>query len=1003
MANILWTVNTGHNLGTFPESTVQTINLPVVADVEQLNLISGKLPPGLRIENFSLVGTPFEVKELKTFTFCLRAKKGYRVEDLTLNITIDGADEPIWITPEGDLPLGPNNRFYILDSSPVDFQLQLIDADLPAGDTIEYILEDDGGELPPGIELGRTTGKLTGIVEPLLALEKRANAGFYDTNVYGTFPFDFGVKSFNGFESFYYDTTFYDFAVPTQSPKKLNRFYQFTVAASDGITITKRKFQIYLVGDDFLRTDNTIMQLGTGLFTADNTYLRAPIWLTPSDLGFRRANNFMTLFLDVYDPTSNQGIISFTVKESNPDGTPSVLPPGTEIDSTTGEIAGRVPYQPAVTKEYKFTIEALRQIGSSTTTTSSFFANNIGQGPWAQLSDTVLPNDPGYPDADNFSLTDFAENNFKTNENQTAWMAFTEAPVNDADAGQDSLRNKDYVAQDIIGKKIFIVENGKVVASSENLGVTKVERSNIDYNRGQFIGTIAEALIRTYDDLGNVTSTKSVTVTFYNYEKRVTSEVNPTVAKDKTFTVKLLGEVESAITWNTDSDLGNVRANFVSTLRVNASSNVPDAVVLYRLKSGRLPPGITLAIDGQLQGKIRQFGEPGKPGLTYIDKADTITTFDGDTTTFDRSYEFTVEAQDQFNFSAREKTFEITTTDPSDILYSSISMKPLLNKEQRNLYRNFISDPTIFNPSGIYRPNDETFGLQPTMSILTYAGIETKEIDKYVAAVAKNHKRKRFKLGDVKKAIAKNVGSNEVVYEIIYVDVIDPSEPSSGKTAKQFITQTKNKVTVDSVQYSVTDDNSGLGTGQGFFNIGLRGGDGRSPANVGTITFYTRQGQVLYAPGGSISLFLQNGQEITVADIDDSINADPYRFRPINDTIKIDSDAIVVSDANDQRKYISNITNMRERIRDVGNNLREFYPLWMRTPQNQGEPELGFVLAVPLCYCLPGEADNIILNIQNSEFDFKQLNIEIERYNIDSTEGNSSEQYIKFANYQFNV
>ena len=51
----------------------------------------------------------------------------------------------------------------------------------------------------------------------------------------------------------------------------------------------------------------------------------------------------MTLFLDVYDPTSNQGIISFTVKKSNPDGTASELPPGLSIDSTSGEIAGRIP------------------------------------------------------------------------------------------------------------------------------------------------------------------------------------------------------------------------------------------------------------------------------------------------------------------------------------------------------------------------------------------------------------------------------------------------------------------------------------------------------------------------------------------------------------------------------------------------------------------------------------------------------------------------------------
>ena len=38
----------------------------------------------------------------------------------------------------------------------------------------------------------------------------------------------------------------------------------------------------------------------------------------------------------------------------------------------------------------------------------------------------------------------------------------------------------------------------------------------------------------------------------------------------------------------------------------------PNAVLVYSLASGKLP-GITLAIDGQLQGKVRQFGEVESP------------------------------------------------------------------------------------------------------------------------------------------------------------------------------------------------------------------------------------------------------------------------------------------------------------------------------------------------------------------------------------------------------
>ena len=982
----LWTVNPGHDLGTYEESITQSIPLPVTSGCT-LTVISGKLPGGLRISGDNLLGTPFEVNRLKLFRFVIRAVKDTLQEDMTLQLKINGADSPTWITNEGPLPLGPNNRFYIFDSSPVDFQLQVIDPDLPAGDEIEYFIGDNDGELPPGITLGKTTGRLTGIVEPILALEKRAGAGFFDTNVFGTYPFDFGVKSANGFESYYYDTTFFDYNVPTQSPKKLNRYYEFTVSASDGVVITERKFQIYLVGDDFLRTDNTIMQLGTGLFTADNTYLRAPVWLTPSDLGYRRANNYVTLFLDVYDPTSNTGIISFTVKDSNDDGTVSALPPGMSIDSTSGEIAGRIPYQPAVTTEYKFTVEALRQVGSKENTTTEPFANNIGVGqPWSGL--------------DNVAFSDFADSLFNGLE-ATGWIVFNQVPVTEVDSGD----NKSYRSIDIIDKTVWTVEKGRVTSTSDNTGTVKIEVGSIDYLRGSFLGTITDVGFKTYDPFGAVVANKVITMSFYSFEKRTTILTNPTVAKNKQFTLKLLGEVESAISWNTASSLGNLRANFVSTLNVSATSSVPNAVVLYTLDSGRLPPGLGLAIDGQLQGKVNQFGEPNKPGLTTIDKGTAETTFDGITTTIDRSYTFTVKAQDQFQFSATTRTFTITTTDPDDTLYSSVTMIPLLKQVQRNTFRNFISDPTIFTPASIYRPNDDSFGLQPQIKMLAYAGIETKKIGEFVAAVSKNHKRKQYKTGAVKKAIAKNPGSNETVYEVIYVDIIDPSEPdeSKGKTNASFTNLTQNEVTVDSIQYSVTDDNTGVGTGQGFFDLGLRGGDGLSPANTGTLSIFTRVGPVSFAPGGTITVELQDGTIIGSQSIDDSISSDPLRLRPITNTIKIDSDAIKISDSKDQTKYISNITNMRDRIRAVGKNLREFYPLWMRTAQEAGQAELGFKLAIPLCYCKPGEADSVILNINNSNFNFKQLDIEIERYNIDSTDGNSNEQYVPFANYQFNV
>jgi hypothetical protein len=100
---------------------------------------------------------------------------------------------------------------------------------------------------------------------------------------------------------------------------------------------------------------------------------------------------------------------------------------------------------------------------------------------------------------------------------------------------------------------------------------------------------------------------------------------------------------------------------------------------------------------------------------------------------------------------------------------------------------------------------------------------------------------------------------------------------------------------------------------------------------------------------------------------------------------------------------------MRNRIKNIDNNgvravsNRDFLPLWMRTAQNDSLNELDYVLAIPIVYTNPGQSQTIKENIVNTNFDFKQLNFDIDRYIIDNTRDINREQYILFANYQFNI
>ena len=947
--------------------------LPIELDVDTdatLEVISGSLPPGLQIKEKTIQGTPLEVARETEFKFVIRATKNDEIDDRTFRIGVSGADKPIWETSAGILPIGKNDTFYILDNSPINFQLIANDTDIEAGQTLEYFIASGDGELPPGIEL-TSDGRIIGVVDPVLAIDVLANSGYYDSNPYGTFPFDFGVRSANGYDSFYYDTEFYDKSIATKSPKKLNRNYQFRVSVSDGDTIEKRLFRIFVVGDDFLRADNTIMQAGNTLFGADASHVRTPVWLTPSDLGYRRANNFLTLYLDVIDASSLVGFVNYSLQDFNDDGSPSVIPPGTELDTGSGEIAGVVPYQPSVTREYKFTVRATRYTDIPNNSKQLSFTTYEETFPQNRTPAKKLIANRQYQILTTEN-TDFTEVGAANNNVGTNFVAAGPA----SGIGTAKQLNT-FILKIKKNTDLKLLKNETFNIKGTIFEITAINNANPLYD----VITLSKPLDAYLK--ANVTFTKTVV--------DGAREDTNSAFKDKTFTIKLLGEIDSRIVWQSPEQLGSINANLVSTFSINATTSVTSAVVRYYKTAGRLPPGLELALDGEIFGKVQQFGENyyrsfWKTGRQYVandivkvgsqkykcliahtasqdfitDSAkweeyigfsvSGLTVFDnnnlilnGNATTIDKTYTFTAQAEDQFGYSAITKTFTIAVRDPNDLTFSNLIVKPFLKQDQKFLYNSFISDPVIFDPAYVYRPNDTEFGLQKEPKMLVYAGIENVEMKNFVAAVAKNHKKKQFKFGEVRTAVAYEPGTKTPVYEVVYIEVIDPLEPTNGKTRQSINIKTKNDRLINDIQYEDKDNTSGIGEGE------------------------------------------------------------PYNFRPITNTLKIDSDAISIDEDKQTKKYISNITNMRDRIQDIGVTDGNFLPLWMRTPQQNNIEALGYTPAVVLTYCKPGTANDILLNIKNSDFDFSKINFTVDRYIIDSTKGNSNEQYILFANYDYNI
>jgi hypothetical protein len=1044
MLNI-WNQPSGYSFNTYSERQTQTIPLPLIPGADLTNLtftvIAGRLPSGLRItydnnlSTWTINGSPLEVATNTTSTFVIRAKNSVtqEISDRTFYMTIDGPDAPVWITegqdpdiqiydfdiaetyskdmvvrrtigtvstlyqvsadtvtgilppnsnyyqifsePMGQLPVGlvttrvslivsakrtsnlitvttgaPHNFVFgnivtiasnlpsinavnvevlqpvplpgeeyenyltristtitynklganfasqsvtgtvtlirdpltfVLDNSLVDFQLEAIDSDLSSTDSLEYFIADGDGELPPGLSLD-SAGRISGIIDPILALDITARTGFYDTNLYDAYAYDFGKRPNIGEEDY----------LNVVTPRKLNRNYEFIVTVSDGESISRRRFRIYVVGDDFLRSDNTIVQIGTGTFTADSTYLRAPIWQSARNLGLRRANNYITIILNTFDPNPNIGPVRYELASLNDDLSPSILPNGVFLDPITAEIFGFAPYQPAITKEYKFTINAIKY------------------------------------DKENIT------------EVEVAIVVADDAPI-----GQNFLKILPLPEEDI----------GLIIGDVIRIGPSVYTMT--EYISNTVTGGTMATLKLAENLLTNVLDGLIITKLYNQSVSEFSTQVAP-----KTFTISVLGEVDSVIQFNTDRNLGSIKPSFPSNFYVEATTTVPNAKLIYTLVSGTLPSGLTLKASGIIEGKINQFRTNSVSGFTLFDTG--ATTFDGDLLTIDRSYKFTVNAQDQFRYSSVNKEFVITISEGTQTLYSNIYTKPLPKQEKRELFYNFINDTTVFEPDRIYRLGDPSYGLQTELKMLIYPGIESKEMSNYISAISKNIKRKRYRIGNLKKAVAKTQGTNNIVYEVIYLEILDDYEIANKSASKKIklSTDTNSPIQINQARRNPVDGKLGL--------------------------YDTETGVVTYE-----SLSVQgrlNGQA-------------SERFSPVSTPLTIDTANVNISGEDLEYVYPSSIKNIRANIAEVGLTENEFLPLWMTTPQDARTAATGFVKAVPLCYCKPGEGQYILENILNRNFDFNQLDFEIDRFIIDSDINDVQEKYLKFSDARYNI
>jgi len=752
MALNVWTQPSGYNFGSFNSETHISLSLPVENDAGvSYKIISGSLPTGLFLVGNKILGSGMNTSANNLYTFCVRASSSAGISDRTFTITIVDQFLPTFVTAEGALPVGTHKQYYVLDSSYVNYQLDALDLD-SQGRTLTYFIASGDGSLPPGLTLS-SSGLISGYIEPLPSITEASGNGNYDQGPYDNIAYDFGLVSSNGFDDYQYDNVFFDYNVPTTHVQTLSINYQFKVTLTDGVNVTQGVFRIFVTGTDQFSADSTSLNGLADEFTADSTFIREPVWAIGASnatgiqkLGAFKSNNYLTIPIALYD---NSNVIF-------------------RLEVTNQEV-------------YANTVQASRidnLIGSSSLTVTNLSATPV-RGQYFSLEYYLDLNGTG--------------------------TVYQISSVTDLGNGIHRL--------DIIPNLTVTVPNGTpfYIGSLSKLP----PGTEFNANTGDVYGTVPyqPAITKTYE--------------FTLTATRINDKIN-SISSSRTFSIDIIGNITNVITWVSPNNLGTIDANYVCTLNVSATSSVPGAIVVYEFTpqnaNEQLPPGLTLSPDGELIGIVNQFYDAGSGTLGLITLDGGTTTFDQSTTTFNRVYTFTITATDQYGYNNVQKQFTVTVTSPNTVTYSNIVTTPFLKSTQRAIWKNFITSSDIFTPSSIYRYNDLNFGLQQHLTMLIYAGIETNSAETYVSMMGLNHKRKRFLFSDVKTAIAIDPETGDNVYEVVYIQMLDPMEPNGKhlpleiKTASVepititaddhfYPTSIDSTITVDSQGYEVSNPN----------------------------------------------------------------------------------------------------------------------------------------------------------------------------------------------------
>ena len=316
-------------------------------------------------------------------------------------------------------------------------------------------------------------------------------------------------------------------------------------------------------------------------------------------------------------------------------------------------------------------------------------------------------------------------------------------------------------------------------------------------------------------------------------------------------------------------------------------------------------------------------------GITLSEQGNLIGTIDpSDFTDSTRSFTFKVTVSDQYQDAATSKEFIVNVDIPfTKIEYGNMSGHATSFIDQ-NIFYSIAQDPNINSVDNIFRPDDPNFGMRLKPNMLMMSGLEAQTLTAFQQQMEQNHAPKTLYFGDIKTAVAKE-GTN-TKYEVVYIEMKDNLENNDGVAVSSSI----------NIRDAVTKP--------------LLGPKASSMIATADYVDYevTTDGGLSFSIAGSKVRFANQ------------LSADLGFIETV---------------------FPNAVANMRSRMKSLGHKEYDYLPLWMKTTQSGDLAPLGYVKAVPICYCKPGTSGLVKKRIIDKALNFKNIAFTIDRYIVSTS------------------